>query len=104
MMPSIIAAARRIQKPIYSIVASGVAASLPGVDAGVGFSSTAVKLEPQLAQKRASVGLSYPQLLHLIDAITASVYGLKLHRPVDIPGGDRVTIGRTFELIFSLTI
>jgi hypothetical protein len=62
---------------------------MPGVGTGAGFSSVAVSFEPQLAQKRASVGLSCPQLLHLIDAINAYVYGLKLKRPVDILGGDR---------------
>jgi hypothetical protein len=77
---------------------------MPGVGTGAGFSSVAVSFEPQLAQKRASVGLSCPQLLHLIDAINAYVYGLKLQWPVDIPGGAEWTEQRTFQLSFNLTI
>ncbi len=54
MIMSMIDAPRRIQKPMYSTAAA----------AGGGGSTVVTKTAPQLAQKRASEGLSCPQILH----------------------------------------
>ena len=60
MTPSIIAAPKRIQKPMYAAAAAGAAA---------GASTSATKVAPHLAQKRASGGLSCPQTLHSTDKL-----------------------------------
>jgi hypothetical protein len=54
---------------MYSTATSGIAGSLLGITVGAGCPVAAAKFEPQLAQKRASGGLSYPQLSHRTDAI-----------------------------------
>ena len=64
---SIIAAPKRIQKPMYSTAAAG---SRRGSGAaGKGCLTVVTKAAPQLAQKSASWGLSCAQILHSTDLL-----------------------------------
>ena len=62
--PSISAPRKRTQKPAYCKAVSGAAGGGAGVTDGTAGSAAETKTEPQLAQKRASEGFSYPQLVH----------------------------------------